>query len=67
MIEILVNGKQQPVEEGTSLAALLDSLGLARDRVAVERNRELVRRGEWGAVELRAADRLEIVSFVGGG
>ena len=67
MIEVLVNGRQQPVQEGTSLAALLESLGLARDRVAVERNRELVRRGEWEAVELHAADRLEIVTFVGGG
>ena len=67
MIEVLVNGRQQPVEEGTSLAALLESLGLAPDRVAVERNRELVRRGEWEVVELQSADRLEIVTFVGGG
>ena len=67
MIEVLVNGKERPVQEGTSLAALIESLGMARDRVAVERNRELVRRGEWEAVELQPADRLEIVTFVGGG
>jgi len=67
MIEVLVNGRPQPVEDGASLSALLETLGLARDRVAVERNREIVRREEWDEVQLRPADRLEIVHFVGGG
>ena len=67
MMEVLVNGERRPVGERTTLAALLESLGLPRDRVAVERNREIVRRNDWEAVELQPGDRLEIVQFVGGG
>ncbi len=67
MIEIVINGERRPVGEDTTLAQLLESLGLPRDRVAVERNREIVRRDEWEAVELAPDDRLEIVQFVGGG
>lgn len=66
-MEIVVNGERQQVREGTRLAALLETLGLARDRVAVERNREIVRRPDWETLELSPEDRLEIVQFVGGG
>ena len=67
MMEIVINGDRRPVGENTTVARLLESLGLPRDRVAVERNREIVRRDEWEAVELEPEDRLEIVQFVGGG
>ena len=67
MMEIVVNGERRPVNERMTLAALLETLGLPRDQVAVERNREIVRRENWDAVELRPDDRLEIVQFVGGG
>lgn len=66
-MEIVLNGQKRPVREGTTLAGLLETLGLPRDRLAVERNREIVRRESWEAVELRPDDRLEIVQFVGGG
>ena len=49
--------------------AILDAL-LAKDpesRVAVERNRAIVPRREFGDVSLREGDRIEIVTFVGGG
>ena len=67
MMEIQINGQRRPVDDGVSLAVLVDSLGLARDRVAVERNREIVRRQDWEQVCLAPDDRLEIVHFVGGG
>jgi len=37
------------------------------DRVAIERNRDIVPRDQWDAVSLQEGDRLEIVHFVGGG
>lgn len=67
MIQVVVNGEPRPVNEGTTLAALLETLGLPRDRVAVERNREIVHREAWDQVSLQPEDRLEIVQFVGGG
>ncbi len=67
MMDILINGESRPVDEGVSVAVLIDSLGLARDRVAVERNRQIVRRQDWEQIRLAPDDRLEIVHFVGGG
>ena len=67
MIEIVINGESRQVSRQTSLQELLHSLELQGDRVAVELNRKLVRRGEWEQVRLCQNDRLEIVHFVGGG
>ena len=67
MIEVSINGEIRSVPEGTSLDALVRLLGLSRDRVAIEHNREVVRRGQWPEVRLGEGDRVEIVQFVGGG
>lgn len=53
--------------EGLTLAGLLERLQFPADRVAVERNREIVSRQHWGVTVLEAGDRLEVVHFVGGG
>ena len=66
-IHITVNGEPQAVEAGTSVEALLERMGLPRERLAVERNRRVVRKVDWAATELADGDRLEIVHFVGGG
>jgi sulfur carrier protein len=50
-----------------TLAALIDSLAMKPDRVAVELNREIVPRDRWSQTHLKDGDRLEIVHFVGGG
>jgi sulfur carrier protein len=50
-----------------TLAALIESLGMKADRVAVELNREIISRDRWAGTQLKDGDRLEIVQFVGGG
>lgn len=67
-IEIVVNGEPRRVSEGSSLADLLRRLGLAdRSRLAIERNREVVPRARLAETALAPGDRIEIVTFVGGG
>jgi sulfur carrier protein len=66
-IEIVVNGKPQTVDAGTTVSGLLGVLGLAGKPVAVERNLEVVPRARHGETVLAAGDRLELVTFVGGG
>ena len=56
-----------PPPVGFTLAALIESLSMKPDRVAVELNREIVPRDRWPETPLRDGDRLEIVHFVGGG
>ena len=53
--------------DGSSLRDVVDTLGLAAERVAIELNQHVVRRVEWANTELRNGDRVEIVHFVGGG
>lgn len=62
-----LNGERREVADGASLAQLIDSLGLAPERIAIELNQSVVRRAEWARTELKESDRIEIVHFVGGG
>jgi len=50
-----------------TLAALIESLSMKSDRVAVELNRDIIPRDRWPETLLKDGDRLEIVHFVGGG
>ncbi len=62
-----VNGQVVEFSLGTSIAELLAERGLAGKRVAVERNGEIVPRGEHPGTQLIHGDQLEIVVAVGGG
>ncbi len=64
---VLLNGAEQDLPEGATVLALLETVGLAPGRVAVEVNGQVVRRGEFPRVGLRDQDRVEVVHFVGGG
>ncbi len=66
-MEIRVNGEGRSVPEGTSVLDLLGMLSLDPARVAVELDREIVRRAMWETTALRPGAELEIVQFVGGG
>ncbi len=64
---VWVNGEAREVPEGTSLAGLLELLRVGGPGVAVEVNAEVVRRARHAEHLLRPQDRVEIVTFVGGG
>ena len=66
-LSILVNGAEHRLRVGVSVAELAQELGLDPNRVAVERNREIVPRSTLAAVMVEAGDEYEIVTFVGGG
>jgi sulfur carrier protein len=66
-VEIIVNGQARQAAEGTTVAALLEELGLAGKFVAVELNLQVVPRARHAAQRLAPGDRLEIVTLVGGG
>jgi thiazole synthase len=66
-VRVQVNGEQQEVRDGLTLGELLAQLRLAPERLAVERNREVVRRARWAETVLADGDQIEIVHFVGGG
>ncbi len=66
-IAVTINGDARQVAAGSSVRALLDSLGLHPRLVVVERNREILDRENYDNTEVRPGDTLELVHFVGGG
>jgi thiamine biosynthesis protein ThiS len=67
VVTIQLNGELREVPEGLNVAELMEWLKLPHDRVAVERNLEIVPRAHWDVTLIQAGDRLEVVHLVGGG
>lgn len=66
-MRITVNGQPREVPEGTTLKAQVELLALKGDRIACERNLAVVPRAKYAETKLADGDKLEIVTFVGGG
>jgi thiamine biosynthesis protein ThiS len=69
-MQLQINGEQRDFSDAPSpftVAALMETLGMKADRVAVELNLDIVPRDLWSETQLQEGDRLEIVHFVGGG
>lgn len=62
---INVNGKE--TENCKSLRVLLENGGFRRDRIAVEINGEIIKKSDYDKTVLNDGDKIEVVSFVGGG
>ena len=66
-MRLLINGEEREFAEPLMLSELIAELKMKQDRVAVERNGEIVPRDQWASTALADRDRLEVVHFVGGG
>jgi len=66
-MKLIINGEEREVQDGLSVSGLLDCLGVEPARVAVEVNFGIVKKCNYDAHLLNDGDRVEIVSFVGGG
>ncbi len=67
MISISINGEEHGIPAGLTVRALLDHLDLHERMVVVERNREILRRADYGDVNVNDGDTIELVHFVAGG
>lgn len=67
MIEIIVNGEKRRIAEGLTLHAFLLQAGIEPEKVAIERNQEIVSRAVYHTITLQKNDVLEVVQFIGGG
>ncbi len=66
-IRASVNGKITELSSGATLLALIETLELKPDRLAVELDRKIVKPVLWATTEIRDGAEIEIVHFVGGG
>jgi thiamine biosynthesis protein ThiS len=66
-MRLLLNGDERDLDQVSSVADLVAALGLDSRKVAVERNLEIVPRSTYADTRLAEGDRIEIVTFIGGG
>lgn len=67
MIKVILNGENKVVESEVNIDQLLDRFSLPRQRIAVELNKEVVRRSDWPNRPVSDGDVIEVIYFVGGG
>jgi len=67
MPELKINGEIRQFPDPLTVAGLIEQLGYAGKRIAVERNGEIVPKSQHAATPLVSGDQLEIVVAVGGG
>jgi thiamine biosynthesis protein ThiS len=66
-VKIKLNGESREIPDGLNVVALLAHLGIRPERVAIERNLDVLPRAKWAETLVSPGDSFEIVQFVGGG
>ncbi|HEX5422980.1 MAG TPA: sulfur carrier protein ThiS [Candidatus Acidoferrales bacterium] len=64
---VVINGEPQEIPDSLTVDALLAHLAMPSERVAIERNRDILPRARWAETQVQPNDTYEIVQFVGGG
>ena len=67
MLELTINGEPRQFPDALTISGLIEQLGYAGKRIAIERNGEIVPKSQHGSTSLVSGDVLEIVVAVGGG
>ena len=66
-MNIFINGETKEILTELNLNELLKHFSLPNERVAIELNKEVVRKKDWENIKISDGDRLEVIHFVGGG
>jgi thiamine biosynthesis protein ThiS len=64
---VVINGDRSEIPDGLNVAGLIEHLGMSLNRVALERNLDILPRSRWQETSVQPGDTFEIVHFVGGG
>jgi sulfur carrier protein len=66
-VKVFINGETKEISKELNLIDLLEEFSLPTERIAIELNKQVVRKKDWESILVNDADRIEIVHFVGGG
>ena len=66
-VKVFINGETREISKQFNLLELLKEFSLPSERIAIELNKQVVRKKDWESILINDADRIEIVHFVGGG
>lgn len=66
-MNVFLNGEVREVPDNFNLEQLLQHFSLPSRRVAIELNKDVVRRADWTSIKVSESDKIEVIHFVGGG
>ncbi len=66
-MKLLVNGEDKEFSEGLSLEDLIRQMGVHKETVVAEVNRQIVQTAQHSSCKLSEGDQVELIQFVGGG
>lgn len=66
-MKVTINGENKELSSEVSLFELLTKLDLPSKRIAIELNKDVVRKKDWQNIKVSDKDKIEIIHFVGGG
>ena len=66
-MQVTINGEKRELAESLTISEILKNLELPSERVAIELNKEVVRKKDWENIKVNDADKIEVIHFVGGG
>ncbi|MEJ7699358.1 MAG: sulfur carrier protein ThiS [Pyrinomonadaceae bacterium] len=66
-MKIIINGKTKEIPNEVNIIELLESFSLPKERIAIELNKQVVRKKDWENIKITDADQIEVIHFVGGG
>ena len=66
-MKLLINGENKEFTDGISLEELIRQLGVRKETVVAEVNRNIVQQGQRDGCKLADGDQVELIQFVGGG
>ena len=66
-MHVIVNGTCHEFDTNTNLQQLLEWLKIAKGRIAIELNGEIVPKSQFYQQQLSSGDKIEIVQAIGGG
>ena len=66
-MKVLINGETKEISNELNLSELLEHFSLPQERIAIELNKEVVRKKDWENIKVNDGDKLEVIHFVCGG
>jgi sulfur carrier protein len=66
-VKLLINGENKDFNDGISLEELIRHLGVRKETVVAEVNRQIIRNERRAECKLAEGDQVELIQFVGGG
>ncbi|MFZ7102026.1 MAG: sulfur carrier protein ThiS [Peptococcaceae bacterium] len=66
-MQIHVNGKITEITEPLTILEYIHSKNLQPASLVIQYNKQVLKKADWSKISLQENDRLELLSFVGGG